>query len=129
MVGISAGIVWLLCFMTAVVLGLVRGRFVTPRLGEARARRLMTLVMCLCIYIYTWIMMHFWGETSVWTALKVGVSWTVATFVFECTMGMVLMKKSWSEIMADYNVCHGRLWLLVLVSTLTAPLACWIITV
>jgi len=122
---VSASIVWCLFLLMAVVFGLVRDRVLTPRLGDASARRLMTVVLCLFIFLSTGIMVQYWNEATVWTALTVGVSWTAATFVFECAMGRVVMKLSWDEILADYNVCQGRLWPLVLVSTLTAPVVCW----
>ncbi|NDY58003.1 hypothetical protein G3N56_14810 [Desulfovibrio sulfodismutans] len=125
MVVISAGIVWFLFLLMAVILGLVRDRVLAPRLGDARVRRLMTVVLCLLIFLSTGIMVQYWNEATVWTAFAVGVSWTAATFVFECAMGRVAMKLSWDEILADYNVCQGRLWPLVLVSTLTAPVVCW----
>jgi hypothetical protein len=124
-VGLSASIVWFLFLLMAVFLGLVRDRVLTPRLGEASARRLMTVILCLFIFLSTGIMEKYWNEATVWTALAVGGSWTAATFVFECAMGRVVMNMSWDEIWADYNMCQGRLWPLVMLSTLTAPVVCW----
>jgi hypothetical protein len=123
-----ACIVWFFFLMMAVVLGALRDRVVAPRLGIDRARRVMTLVLCLFIFLVTWLMVLSWENATAWTAIGVGVGWTVATSIFECVMGRVVMKLTWSEIRADYHIFRGRLWPLVLLSTLTAPVLCLIVT-
>ncbi|MDQ7833015.1 MAG: hypothetical protein RDU30_14885 [Desulfovibrionaceae bacterium] len=123
-----ACIVWCVFLMMAVALGALRDRVVAPRLGMDRARRVMTLVLCLFIFLVTWLLVVSWENATVWKAIGVGVGWTVATCIFECVMGRVVMKLPWSEILADYHLFRGRLWPLVLMSTLTAPVLCLIAT-
>ena len=40
---------------------------------------------------------------------------------FEFGIGHFVFKKPWPELLADYNIAKGRIWILVLVATATAP--------
>ena len=52
------------------------------------------------------------GSASMWLAM---------TLMFEFGAGHYLFRTPWSTLLADYNLLAGRLWILVLVATLTAP--------
>jgi len=125
---LSAVLAWFLFLLAAVACGGIRDRILAPRLGLARARRLMTLVLCLFILGVTWVLVQFHSPVTYAAALATGVCWTLATFAFECIMGRVGMKLSWREIFAEYAIFQGRLWPLVLLATLIAPAACVFIT-
>lgn len=84
----------------------------------------MTLVLCLLIFTVTWFLVRRHDAVTYAVAITTGVCWTLATFTFECIMGRAGMKLSWREIFSEYNVFEGRLWPLVLFTTLVAPAAC-----
>jgi hypothetical protein len=44
------------------------------------------------------------------------------TLGFEFLIGHYVMHKPWAELLADYDVSSGRIWIAVLVTTLLAPL-------
>jgi hypothetical protein len=46
--------------------------------------------------------------------------WLLLTVTLEFALGRA-SKKSWAELLADYNVFAGRLWILVLLSLALAP--------
>jgi hypothetical protein len=50
----------------------------------------------------------------------VGIGWTLATSAFELLAGR-LSGRSWSEVLGDYDLASGRIWPLVLLTTLLAP--------
>jgi hypothetical protein len=50
----------------------------------------------------------------------VGFAWMVLTLTFECGLGFVT-GLSWSEILADYDLMAGRIWILVPLFTAVAP--------
>lgn len=54
-------------------------------------------------------------------AWAVGVGWVALTLAFEFLGGHFLFGKSWTELTVDYNLLAGRIWVLVLVVTLLAP--------
>ncbi len=62
-----------------------------------------------------------WAKPTNGQALAIGVAWVTATVVFETLMVRVWMGKPWSVVFADYNLLQGRLWILVLFTTLLGP--------
>ena len=55
-------------------------------------------------------------------ALLVGVLWLVLTLAFEFLVGHYVFHKPWAELTEDYHVLRGRIWPLVLLVVLFAPL-------
>ena len=51
----------------------------------------------------------------------IGAGWVVLTLAFEFLAGHYLFANSWERLLADYNVAQGRIWILVLITTLLAP--------
>ena len=51
----------------------------------------------------------------------IGAMWLGLTLAFEFLVGHYVFHTSWNELLADYNLLNGRLWLLVLATTLIAP--------
>ena len=56
-------------------------------------------------------------------ALPVGSGWLALTAMFEFGLGRWVAKEDWSDLLADYDWAHGRLWSLVLAWTALGPLA------
>ena len=54
-------------------------------------------------------------------AWTVGVLWLVLTLAFEFLAGHYLFHNPWERLFADYNVAQGRIWILVLITTVLAP--------
>jgi hypothetical protein len=55
-------------------------------------------------------------------ARSVGALWLALTLAFEFGVGHYGFGKAWPELLADYDLRHGRIWIAVLVVTLLAPL-------
>src|SRR5918997_1781576 len=53
----------------------------------------------------------------------VGAFWLVLTVLFEFGFGRGVDGKSWSDLLADYNLAEGRLWPLVLAWLALGPFA------
>jgi len=51
----------------------------------------------------------------------IGVLWLVLTLAFEFLAGHYVFGNPWSRLWTDYDVLRGRIWILVLVTTLVAP--------
>ena len=60
-------------------------------------------------------------NVSVQQRATVTTAWLAMTLVFEFTFGHYVDRKSWKELVADYNLFAGRLWPLVLISIAAAP--------
>jgi len=59
---------------------------------------------------------------NVKTLLGIGFFWVVITIIFEFVFGHYVMGHSWQKLFADYNLINGRLWVLVLLNNIFAPL-------
>jgi len=54
--------------------------------------------------------------------MAIGTMWLALTLLFEFGWGHFVMGRSWDELLVDYDILKGRLWVLVLMFTLLAPL-------
>lgn len=111
---------WVLLLICAATMGTAREKIVKPKLGEKAGTIVMTLAFIAIVFIVAALMTDTAGlhEEEAWIA---GLIWLVLTVAWEVFMGRVLMKLTWQEIFADYNIFRGRLWPLVLLATLIAP--------
>lgn len=105
----------------AVANGVVREAGLRHWLGEARARRVSTVLLLLFFALYMAAIFRLWPIASAKQALAVGATWLALTLGFELALGRFVSRLSWSHIFAEYNVFAGRLWILVPVWVAVAP--------
>ncbi|HEX7053390.1 MAG TPA: hypothetical protein VF211_05575 [Burkholderiales bacterium] len=105
----------------AVANGAVREAGLKKRLGEARARQVSTLLLVAFFAIYMAAIFRIWPLASAAQAVQVGALWLALTLAFELALGRWVSKLSWPEIVAEYNLLAGRLWLLVPLWVALAP--------
>jgi hypothetical protein len=53
--------------------------------------------------------------------IRIATLWLFLTLIFEFTFGHYVDKKSWAELIANYNLFRGQLWPIVLASLILAP--------
>ena len=115
-----------ICFVFLVIafgLGAVREGLLRPRIGEAKAHVIGTLIavafMILVIYAF---IQRVHGSCSMTDLILIGVIWLVMTVAFEFGFFHFVMGKPWEALLADYNVLRGRIWVLVLATVLLGPI-------
>jgi hypothetical protein len=91
-------------------------------LDELRAHQISTLTGILLFSLYIWGVTRFWSFASAQQALIVGLIWLGLTIVFEFGFGHYVAGHPWSQLVADYNLLAGRVWLVVLIWITVAPL-------
>jgi hypothetical protein len=123
-----ASLVWALAFCAwigfagiAIICGALRVKVLEPRLGEAKAHIVGTLLVCLLLMAAIQLFVAASGLAETWPLMRIGAFWTLLTIAFEFAFGLLVMKKSLEELFADYNIFNGRIWLLVLVTTFWGP--------
>jgi hypothetical protein len=114
--------VWPLFLVSAVTLGAVREKVIAPSLGEQTAHVIGTLLFIAVMLAIMWV---FVGKVrglvqriDLWL---IGVMWTVMTLCFEFGFFHFVAGVPWEKLLADYNLFAGRLWVLVLLTTLCGP--------
>ena len=114
---------WLLAWLGGPLIGIANGtaRELTyeKRIGEQRAHQLSTVTAIGLFAAYFDVLSRRWPLSSR-EALRVGGAWLMLTVAFEFGFGR-LEGKSWRELLADYDLRHGRLWPLVLVWLFVGP--------
>ena len=118
---VRALLVWLLLLVAAVVNGTVRQAVFLPLLGENAARVVSTLLLSGVIFGLGWLLSGFLDLVSSREAWLVGALWVGLTVAFEFLAGHFLFGAPWPKLLEDYNVARGRIWILVLATTLLAP--------
>jgi hypothetical protein len=118
---VRAVVIWFALLVIAVLNGTFRVAVLIPRFGEAAGHVMSTLMLCVLIGLLSWAMIGWIHPASPAQAATVGVLWLVLTLLFEFGFGHFVAHKPWTELLADYDVLRGRIWLLVLVTTSAAP--------
>lgn len=113
--------IWLLILLTAIANGLFRDLVMAPVLGHALARAISSVSLSLLVLVITLLFITRLGISRNRQLWSVGWFWLALTLCFEFLFGHYVGGASWSALLADYNILEGRLWLLVLVTTLCAP--------
>jgi len=118
---LRCAVVWCGLVVLAVLNGALRIGVLIPRIGEAAGHVASTLLLCVAIAVTAWWTVTWIRPARSGEALWVGALWLVLTLGFEFGFGHFVAGKSWGELLADYDVLRGRVWVLVLITTLTAP--------
>ena len=118
---VRAALVWFVIMLAAILNGAVRDTIAAPRLGDAAARALSCVTLTSAIVLVTWLTIRWIDPSSSRDAWRIGTMWLMMTLAFEFGAGHYVFHTPWAALLADYNVLAGRLWILVLCATLTAP--------
>jgi hypothetical protein len=107
--------------LLAVANGAVRQVLFVRHLSELRAHQLSTLTGSIIIGAFIWLVIRKWPPSSGQMALVIGAIWLVLTVGFEFFMGLVLAGRPLNQVLFDYNVLAGRVWVFFLVWLTLAP--------
>ena len=107
--------------MFAFANGALREIVLIPRLGDRTGHIISTLLLSATILAMAWFIIPWVRPASIQDAWLAGILWVLLTLAFEFLAGHYLFHNSWEKLLADYNVARGRIWILVLVTTLLAP--------
>ncbi len=113
-------IVWLVVIAAETVHGVLRELFLTPLVGDLRARQIGVAVGSLIILAIALAFSRWLGARTARRQLGVGLVWVVLTLAFEAGLGM-LLGLSAQRMLADYDVTAGGLMPLGLAVLLLSP--------
>ena len=112
---------WIVMLAIAVANGALRQATFGTVLPELRAHQLSTLIGSVLIGAFIWFVMQRWPASSSRAAIAIGLLWLALTIAFECFMDLVLLQRPLTQVLADYNVFAGRVWVLFLLWLTVAP--------
>jgi hypothetical protein len=114
-------VAWLAILSLAIANGAFREAVLVRKWDAAKSHVISTAILCLLIIVATSLMLEWIGPTSASDAIQVGLLWLALTVAFEFALGRLIVKKTWSELLADYNLLTGRVWILVPFTVFVAP--------
>ncbi|RQW80634.1 MAG: hypothetical protein EHM79_20025 [Geobacter sp.] len=114
--------IWIILAVSAIVVATFRIGVLLPQFGEQTAHQLGTILYLIVQFIIIYLFIRKMRIKDVKTLLGIGFFWVVITVIFEFVFGHYVMGHPWQKLFADYNLLNGRLWVLVLINNLAAPL-------
>jgi hypothetical protein len=115
--------IWCGLLIVAFLNGAVRVMWLMPALGDSSAHLLSALILSTVVIVVAWRAIAWLQPHSVNEALLIGDEWVLMTITFEFVAGYYLFGASWDELLAQYDVSRGEMWLLVPITMLMAPVA------
>ena len=113
-------VIWFALLLVAVANGAFRETMLIPRFGSQTSHIASTLMLCAGILIVTYLAVPWIRPGSLRDTIAIGLAWLVLTLAFEFGFGRA-RGKPWAELLADYDVFKGRIWVVVLLTTAVAP--------
>ena len=113
--------VWFLLLIAAVVNGALRQAVLLPTMGEHSGRFVSTLLLSGVIFGIGCLASGFLNLVSSREAWTVGALWLGLTLCFEFLAGHFVFGSPRSNLLEDYNLAEGRIWILVLIATALTP--------
>jgi hypothetical protein len=115
-------VVWLAVLVLASLNGAAREAWLIPRFGDPVGRAVSTVILCALVYLTTWLTIGWIHPTRASEALGIGALWLALTLAFEFLAGHYAFGKDWAVLLEDYDLSRGRIWVMVLIVVLLAPL-------
>ena len=101
--------VWLLLMAAEVIHGIARTLWLTPLVGDVRARQIAVFSGSLLILLITSLTIRWLRVRTLRALMSIGVLWVVLTLAFEIGLGRLVLGYSWDRLASDYNVLEGGL--------------------
>ena len=118
---LRASLLWLAFLATAILAGTLRQFLLAPAMDDVPARAVCTALLCVLYFaaIRAFVLRLRIDNPS--TRLFLGLFWSGLTLAFEFGLGLA-RGLNWEAMLADYNMLEGRLWPLVPLTLMLAPL-------
>lgn len=114
--------IWFLLAALAIINGTIRTFLILPLSGEQTAHVTGTIIFLIIQFTVIWFFIKKTSINKTSELIKIGLFWILLTVIFEFIFGHFAMGHSWEKLFADYNILNGRLWSLVLLNNLAAPI-------
>ncbi|MBF2063164.1 MAG: hypothetical protein IGS39_01835 [Calothrix sp. C42_A2020_038] len=112
---------WFPMILIAIFNAGIRESIYAKYFSELRAHQVSTLTGIILFGLYIWVLTNAWPIQSTTQAVTIGLIWLGLTIAFEFLFGYYVMGHEWSQLLADYNLLAGRIWIFVLIWIAIAP--------
>jgi hypothetical protein len=112
---------WFVLLLVAVINGALRDFAYGKHVSELFANQLSCLSGVILFGVVFYQFMQRWPPASARQAIYIGLFWTALTVAFEFLFFHYAAGHSWDELLANYDIAHGRLWPLILLWVAFGP--------
>ncbi|MBU7015733.1 MAG: hypothetical protein HXS52_06220 [Theionarchaea archaeon] len=113
---------WIVLVLVAIVNGTLRNEVYGPAMEELHAHQISTVTgiifSLLAMYVFFKLTAAHYTDSDL---IMIGVMWLGLTVAFELLFGHFIVGHTWSRLLTDYNILKGRIWILMLLTTLLGP--------
>ncbi len=109
---------WLILMVLAIINGAIRDFLYLNKIGKEWAHRVSTITLMLLILVFSIIFNNLGYVSDTKESITIGVWWFILTLGFEFIAGHYLFKKSWEELLENYKINKGKLWILIPIEVL-----------
>ena len=109
MIVLKAIIIWIVIIFAEVLHGIARNAFLTPYVGDFRARQIGIFTGSIMIFAIALVSVRWIRASRAAELLAVGFLWLGLMLAFEFLFGHFALGYSWERLASDYNVIKGGL--------------------
>ena len=114
-------IAWLVMLLVSVANGALRDFTYGKHMHELAAHQLSTISSVVLLGLVILSFVRIYPPSSGREAVLIGLLWMALTVAFEFIFFHYVTGHAWAELLANYNVLQGRVWVVVLVWLAIAP--------
>jgi hypothetical protein len=100
---------WFVLVAAESIHGVLRVLFLTPYVGDFRARQIAVFSGSLIVLAIAWLFINWIGARTVSSLVGVGAVWLLLTIAFEVGLGRFVLNYSWGRLLEDYDLSKGGL--------------------
>ena len=112
---------WFVMLVVSIANGAIRDLTYGKHMNELAAHQLSTAISVLLLGVVIWLFVRHCPPSSARHSVATGLAWCALTVAFEFLFFHFVGGHSWSELLANYNVFAGRVWVVVLLWVAVAP--------
>lgn len=111
---------WLPMILIAFVNATLRELVFAKQFNDLLSHQLSTVTLIILCLIYVGIVFPYLHIQSAGQALLIGFVWMILTVLFEFSLGRI-MNHSWEELLQNYHLLDGKIWVLFLICLMLMP--------
>lgn len=112
---------WLVMLLVSIANGAARDLGYGRYMSELSAHQLSTAIGILLLGVVIRAFVYRYPPASAREAVGIGLFWMALTVAFEFLFFHFVGGRSWSELLDNYDVLSGRVWVFVLLWVAAAP--------
>lgn len=113
---------WFVFGILAILNAIIKNRLYRPYFGDLRAHQASSILLIIIIMVVSFFTFRLFDlNLNDIDALVIGTIWLCLTISFKFFAEHFIFGNSWKDILTDYNILRGRIWILVLFSTFISP--------